>query len=239
MSLDSLIVYESKYPKVRIGSENDGGYVMVDNLDYDCIISCGIADDINFEKEIMNKYTSIPCYCYDGTIEKLPEESDRMIFIKKNIASYESDRTTTLLDIFEKYNNILLKMDIETFEYRWIDMMPLDKLYKIKQIVIEFHFPFTDTFFPHLDVPLPVNNKMGVLEKLSKTHILVHLHANNCCGTTIYQEIIVPNVFECTYVRNDIQSKDTRSTERIPSNLDRPNVPGSDIQLTSYPFVHN
>ena len=235
MSLDSLIIYESNSIKTRLGSENDGGYVIADGLVYDCLLSCGIANDITFETEFLKRH-DIPCYAFDGTIDALPNKTTNIRFVKKNISYYNSDTTTNLFDIIEQYNNIFLKMDIETFEYRWLQVLSYEQLKKIKQINIEFHFPFTEPGFNHLDAPLPISQKMDVLAKLIETHTLIHLHANNCCGTTLYNNIIVPNVFECTYVRNDFQTRDKLNRESLPTSLDTPNVDGPDINLIGYPF---
>jgi len=239
MALDYLIVYKSDYPKIRIGSKNDGGYIIADNLDYDCIISCGIADDITFEKNVLNKYPNIPCYSFDGTIEALPEKEDRITFIKKNISYYDSENKTTLSDIIDKYNNILFKMDIESYEFRWLQIMTQERLNKMKQIIIEFHFPFKPYHnIPHFDTDLPVQDKINTLIKISNNHTLIHLHGNNCCEVSLFNNIVVPNIFECTYVRQDIQPKKQRSTDPIPGILDRPNLPGADIILYGYPFTN-
>lgn len=215
----------------------DGGYVIAENLTYDGCISCGISDDINFEKEFHKKYPDTPIFAYDGTINALPEEHSAITFIRKNITSQNTDTTTNLSDMFEKYDNLFLKMDIETYEFRWLQSMTNEQLRKVKQIVIEFHFPFTDRRFPNLDAPLPIDEKIKVLEKVSKTHTLIHLHGNNCCGVSNFEGHTVPNVFECTYLRNDIQQPLKYNTVPIPSPLDRPNVNSSDIILDSYPFV--
>lgn len=58
---------------------------------------------------------------------------------------------------------------------------------------------------------------MDVFRKLQTTHVLVHFHENNYCGTTTYDNTTVPNVFECTSY--------TKNTDNIPSILDSPNVP--------------
>jgi len=237
MSLDYLRIYQSDYKKVRIGPNKDGGYILADGLNYDCFITCGISDDIEFEKEFLLKNPNMECVAHDGTINALPEEHDRIVFVKKNISYFNSDKTTNLFDMFEKYNNILLKMDIETYEYRWLQTLSLEQFGKIKQLIIEFHFPFTEPGFTHLDTPLPINQKLDILKKLSETHVLIHLHPNNCCGTTVYDNTTVPNVFECTYVRKDIQSKNNFNSDIIPTLLDRPNIDNIEICLSGYPFV--
>lgn len=237
MALEYLRIYQSNSGKIRVGPDSDGGYILVDGLNYDCIVSCGIGNDMRFEKVFCEKYPNIPYMAVDGMIDRLPEESTSLTFIKKNIAPYNSDTTTTLSDIFDKYNDIFLKMDIETFEFRWLQSLSLEQLSKIKQLIIEFHYPFTEPGFTHLDVPLPVDQKQDVLKKIYETHTLIHLHPNNCCGIDIYEGFIVPNVFECTYIRKDVQDKGKYSSESIPTHLDRPNVPSSDIYLNTYPFV--
>ena len=82
--------------KIRLGKKNDGGYIIVDNLEYDLIISCGIADDISFEKDILLKFPNIKVLAYDGTINNLPEPNNKIQFIKKNISDIDSNTTTNL-----------------------------------------------------------------------------------------------------------------------------------------------
>ena len=131
-------------------------------------------------------------------------------------------------------------MDIETFEYQWIQILHESHLNKFKQIVIEFHFPFTyaEDIFNSLSYAMDVDDKIDCLKKLANTHYLVHLHGNNCCGTTVYNGITVPNVFECTYVRKDLCTNISINKDKIPNPiLDRPNINGDDIFLEGYPFT--
>ena len=237
MALDYLRIFNTTYPKIRVGTKNDGGYIIADTLEYDVLISCGISDDVTFEKNFLNKYNMLKGYAFDGTINQLPEVVPNLTFIKKNIGTLDTPSTTNLIDIMQPYNNIFLKMDIETFEFRWLEQLPEDIMKKIKQIVIEFHFPFTEPGFTHLDRPLPISNKLNVLQKIINTHTLIHLHGNNCCGTTIYKNITVPNVFECTYIRNDVHNFNGFNTISIPHPLDSPNIGGPDISLKGYPFT--
>jgi hypothetical protein len=240
--LDFLRIFRSDRQKIRVGSDADGGYVIADGIDkYDAIVSCGVANDVNFENEMCRRCPNIPCFAYDGTVIGLPANADRdrITFVRKNIAYYESYETTNLFDIFEEYDNILLKMDIETFEFRWLQVLSPAQLKKIAQLVIEFHFPFNEPGFTNLDAPLPVYQKVDVLKKLADTHTLIHLHPNNMGGTYKYGGVTVPNLFECTYVRRDLQPAGELSREKIPSaELDRKNVGGiEEICLEGYPFT--
>jgi hypothetical protein len=236
--MNTLTLYKSNYPKQRIGSKNgDGGYVIAVLDTYDVLISCGISNDISFEEEFL-KINPIPCLAFDGTISKLPENKENTIqFYKTNIGPENSPTTTNLHKEIEPFNNIFLKMDIETYEFRWLHTLSEAQLRKFKQIVIEFHFPFTIPTFTHLDVRIPVFEKMSVFETLSKTHTLIHFHCNNCCGTTTYENTNVPNVFECTYVRKDVQDKGELNTDSLPTELDRKNTNNADIFINHPPFV--
>lgn len=238
--MESLIVYKSKFEKIRLGSPNDGGYI-ISNLpnDYDCFISCGISDNIDFEIDFINKY-KVNCYAFDGTIDKLPKNVENLYFNKINIGVENNLNTTNLIDMINKFNNIMLKMDIETYEFRWINTLTIDNLNKFKQIVIEFHFPFDDYSLANLDKPTSSEFKLSMLKKLSETHYLIHLHPNTACGTRLYNNILVPNVFECTYVRKNCQEHIGYNNIKIPHPLDMKNrLTDIEIYLSEYPFCIN
>ena len=234
MNLDFLKVHNTKGEKFRLGANGDGGYVITDTSPYDLFMSCGVGNDVTFEKEFLKKYPVQTSYAFDGTVAGLPEPVEGLQFVKKNISHDNSVDKTDLIEYLEPFKEIFLKMDIEAYEYRWLQILPQHVLAKIKQIVIEFHFPFTDTSF---GMSL-AQEKMQILFNLSKTHTLIHLHANNCCGISIYDQCVVPNVFECTYVRNDLHTFCGYNTNPLPSPLDYVNViQNADIKLFSYPFV--
>lgn len=241
-NLDYLIIYNTEHPKTRIGSINDGGYVIAENLNYDILISCGISNDITFEDIFTNKY-NLNCLAFDGTIDNLPHYNNNKIkFIKKNIGPVENDQITNLKNSIINYENIFLKMDIETYEFRWLEILTDDEINKFSQIIIEFHFPFSNYSshgIYHLDEDIDINRKLNCLKRLANSHYLVHLHGNNCCGTKLYNNVIVPNVFECTYIRKDLCNTLTRNTKSIPdSELDSINVKNIDeIYLSGYPYT--
>jgi hypothetical protein len=239
-NVNILKIYKTEHTKIRIGNDLDGGYVIIDNFDYDLLLSCGISNDTSFENDFLHKY-NIRCIAFDGTINNLPINSNKNIeFVKKNISKNENNNTTNLLNIIKNYDNIFLKMDIETWEYEWLLLLKNEHLQKIKQIVIEFHFPFTysKNIFDTFSYPLPVEDKLSCLKKISDTHYLVHLHPNNCCGTTTINNIIVPNVFECTYIRKDLCQNISDNDMPIPDIiLDKPNIlNNSEIKLSGYPY---
>lgn len=237
-----LTIWDTEYQKIRLGKDWDGGYVIAKGLTYDIFISAGIADDISFEKDFCNIYNNIKCIAFDGTIENLPTtDVHNITFIKKNITGYNTETTTNFYDILESYTNIFLKMDIETFEYQWLDSVPDDFLLHINQLVIEFHFPFTmnqniwDDF--KNNIYHSVETKVECLKRLSNLFYLVHMHPNTCCGTSMFDGHLVPNVLECTYIRKDLCKNVHVTRTSIPTPLDMKNNPNSsDIILRSYPY---
>jgi hypothetical protein len=226
-----LTVYKSQFPKLRIGKQYDGGYIICDipNVEYDIFISGGIADDISFEEHLCNIYPRMNCYAFDGTQYcTINNSSKNIIFINKNIQSFNDSNNTNLFDLINQGQNIFLKMDIEGAELPWLRCLNDEQIQKFSQIVIEFHFPF-------------LKEDIEVFDKLNKNHVLLHFHGNNCpAGVVNHKGIIIPNVFECTYVNKKYlnMSKLELNSDTIPGYLDMPNCGGQDIYIDYPPFVN-
>ena len=223
-----LTCYKCPYEKIRVGKDFDGGYVIcnIPDVKYDFLLSCGVADDISFEEEFCNIYTNAQCTAYDGTVLGINITNQNITFVKKNINTFNDNNNTNLHSDIENNNNIFLKMDIEGYEIPWINTLNYKQLDKFSQIVIEFHFPFS-----YKEVP--------IFNKLNKNHVLVHFHANNCCGVRRHKGILMPNVFECTYIHKKYYTSEyLLNDEEIPSSLDMQNVrENSEIYLNYEPFV--
>jgi hypothetical protein len=239
--MDTLRVYESPYPKKRIGRDRDGGYIISELPGaYDCFISGGISNDISFEQAFLNVHPGLPCYAYDGTISGLPVADPRITFIKKNLGATESDTLTNLHGRMEPFTNIFMKLDIEGHEFRLLPTLLDGHMQRVKQLVIEIHSPgdiqLHPTYFKGLsDITHPV--MFALLRRLNETHTLVHLHPNNGCATHYVDDILVPNVFECTYVRNDMVAERRLNKETLPTSLDRRNLPQKpEIVLQGFPW---
>lgn len=240
-----LNTYKIDKSLVRIGPKEDGGYVIVDGLDYDLFISCGIANDIRFELAFLQIY-KINCIAFDGTIQQIPPHDNNNIkWIKQNIGHSNTEKTTNLKEYIQNKTKIFLKMDIEGSEFNWIDSMTESELDQFSQIVIEVHWPF-DIY------------RMNMLKKLNKTHYIVHMHGNNYCdrdipknlpsgrtydGTVtidngIMPKIKLPEVFEVTYINKKICNKGLVEMKEIkfPTMLDYPNNPNAPEMHFSIPI---
>lgn len=209
-----LTVYETDLQKIRIGKHNDGGYILADIKDYDCIISAGIGRETTFEKEIAKLFPDIPLLLFDPTIEALPEGTPGTLYKQ----AINKDDVIEFHAI--NHENILLKMDVEGSETDWISVTK--DLPFIRQMVIEFH---------------GIEKNRAVFEKINITHRLIHVHGNNYGGITEIDGIMIPNVIECTYLRKDLA--DFRlNTQPLPGVMDSPNNPvQKDYDLNYNPFV--
>ena len=227
MNPNVLTVYKSPFPKIRLGKDFDGGYIIADvpNAHYTTLIAGGIESDISFEENFMVKYPSAQVFAFDGTVNCLPKENPKIHFIKKNIGSENNNETTYLHDIIDTNESIFVKMDIEGSEIPWIKSLRDDQMNKFEQIVMEFHYPFSD-------------NEVGVFVKINKNHYLIHFHGNNCCGLRIHGGVRIPNIFECTYLHKKYFVPELNK-EPIPSPLDMKNTEIYDEIYINYPpFVN-
>ena len=224
-----LTVYKSPFPKIRLGKDFDGGYIIceIPNITYSILLAGGIQNDISFEEDFVNKYHNTKCFAFDGTIKNLPKKHDNIFFIKKNIGFKNNENTTNLHTIINDNNSIFVKMDIEGGEIPWVQSLSDEQLNKFEQIVMEFHYPFTE-------------GEVEVFDKINKNHYLIHFHGNNCCGVRNHRDVIIPNIFECTYLHKKYFTDITElNTDLIPSNLDMKNMQCYNEIIINYPpFVN-
>jgi len=93
----------------------------------------------------------------------------------------------------------------------------LDLIAKSKQIVIEFHGLelIGDTQF--------AERFIDILEKLSKTHLPVHVHANNSGGGLPVGGANWPTILEVTFLEK-VSCTSEVNYGPFPSDIDYPNV---------------
>lgn len=219
-----------KYSFVRIGTpDKDGGYIMVDNFGKSNIAySFGICDDINWDNDMANKGYEI--FMYDHTIENLPYGNPKFHFFKSGISGIANQHK--LLNTLEYYiyinehencKNMILKMDVEGYEWDFLSTVKEKTLKQFDQIVLELHQLLASN-----------NNKPELLEKLNQTHQLIHIHPNNCSMALQIGEHILADTIEVTYINKDYY-KTFDSEIILPIELDRPNdLTREDIILGSW-----
>ena len=113
---------------------------------------------------------------------------------------------------------MILKMDVEGAEWSFLSTISSEILSKFDQMVFEFHFMTQPK-----DINL-MNATLACLNKINKTHSLVHLHANNCGSTLILDDkILFPDVLELTYVKTSNYELVDDENICLPIALDQSN----------------
>jgi hypothetical protein len=221
-----LTVYKPPHPKIRLGRDRDGGYVICDlDEDYDLLLSAGLADEVSFEEDWLKRYPGKECIAFDGTIYRCPSENPRLTWNRKNVATNNSESSDDLSSVLEGKRSVFLKMDIEGHEIDWI--LHSSHMDSISQMVVEFHYQ-----------PFGPNHEKAFM-KINQTHVLVHIHGNNFSGTVVHEGVLFPVSFECTYVNKKFLQNPVPNLEPLPCPQDVPNNGGTDINLNHPPFVNS
>jgi len=213
--------------KLRFGNgSGDGGYVMVDDFtDIRTALSLGIGGDISWDVEMTQRGLEI--YQYDHTVEPPPEcaVNPKLHFHRWGIAG-KADHARRLKTIEEILSDemsgysgdLVLKIDIDGYEWDAFSQMPDGVLRRFRQICIEIHNPLARPTQRAQRI-----RNLTVLKVLHQRFAPVHLHANNAGPVRELFGLKVPKLLEITYLRRDGQ-KFTDSQEAFPGELDVKNV---------------
>ena len=206
--------------KVRVGNPNgDGGYVMID--DFDAIagaISIGVGGDVSWDLDIANR--GIDVFQYDHTVAGPPIAHSRFRFHKLGLGPADAHEFRSLdgmvADIPAR-GDLILKVDVEGAEWTALAAAHKRTLERFSQIVLEIHGPMSGTTSDRL-------RHLRMCRKLSRSHAVVHVHANNYAAIESFGRVLVPGVLEITYARRS-NAPFVRSMELLPTALDVPNDP--------------
>jgi len=211
-------------PLIRVGSAEDGGYLVPDDLDgITAAVSPGVNQEITFDLDMAAR--GIDVYMADASVNGPPQNHPAFHFYKKFL-DVVNDETNVRLAEFcanipaDRRKDMILQMDIEGAEWRVLLDAPPELLERFRIMVIEFH-GLQDMFgrgcFPLIE---------AVFRKLLATHAVVHNHPNNCTGCANFHGIEVPLVTEMTFYRKDRGFSEVTS-RTYPHPLDVDNVPGN------------
>jgi hypothetical protein len=213
---------------VRLGPARDGGYLVPDDLNgIEYAFSPGVSTESGFEAALAAR--GIQVFLADFSVEGPAEPNARFVFHKKYVGSVSDETYMTLAEwkdtTLPRYGgDLLLQMDIEGAEFETLLSAPPELLAQFRIMVIEFH-----ALHELLNRPF-FGLAARVFQKLLRTHSVVHIHPNNCCGFVVEEELEVPRVLEFTFYRNDRLTQ--RSYRRsFPHPLDRDNTPNETLVL--------
>ncbi|MEM1243936.1 MAG: hypothetical protein AAGG80_03855 [Pseudomonadota bacterium] len=229
--LQKLQPYDStNLELIRVGNEADGGYIMANHFEkIDAAYSFGIDTDVSWDKFIAEK--SIPVFMYDHTIEALPEQHKNFHFFRTGLCGKPNlpnmkDIGSLLKENGHLGKNLLMKMDIEGYEYPAFDAMTDEEIGCFSQIVCEIHH-LHDLFYNIQRHELISR----CLKKILKQMYCVHIHANNVGSVACSNGIEIPSLLELTFVRKNLM-QDFMPTDKLRHDLDRknnPNLPSINI----------
>ena len=184
------------YKKIRVGRNLDGGYILLNDLENIKIgYSFGISTELSFDKELADK--NIDVFMYDHTIDKLILNNSRFHWKKIGLTGSNTTKKNmkTLSELIKENghsneNNMILKMDIESYEWEVLQYLPIKNLLQFKYIVGEFHFSSSAKV-----------NYYNILRKLQETHQIFHIHCNNCGEIIKLDGALICNLLEISFVQ--------------------------------------
>jgi hypothetical protein len=227
--LDLLQVYY--YPnKIRLGRNQDNGYVVADVTGYDYYISTGPNDEDQISTDFMTRY-GLDEYHGVTLSRELYNYSPKIRMIRKMLNSYEDAENTNLTYLLSQFSNIFLEVDMVVDEFAWLNSVSEANLSKFKQIVIEMDGLLVE------GGTVPYEEKINCLRKLNNTHYLIHAHGNN---NRPFSDAGIPQVLELTYLnKNCFVTPPEINLEPLPiPGLDFPNNPNfPDLDLNFPPFA--
>lgn len=204
---------------IRIGSNNDGGYLVPDDLNgINYCFSPGVSNNSSFEEQLSSY--NIHCYLADYSVLGPSIENPMFSFTKKYLGNKNDFRTMRLVSWIQANKHdcdMILQMDIEGAEYQVILDTPSDVLSKFRILVIEFHG------FNQLDQQHCYDLISTTFYKLLNDFKIVHVHANNCCKSYKLDGQEIPLVMEFTFLRNDRFIK-VEGNSILPNRLDQKNI---------------
>jgi hypothetical protein len=214
---------------VRVGPDDDGGYLVPDDLEgIRLAFSPGVSNESGFEARLADRGMQI--YLADYSVDGPTLPHPRFDFDKRFVGCLTDERYMTLDDWHaaklgaDSDAELLLQMDIEGAEYETLLAASPRLLGLFRIMVIEFHsLPqlWNEPFFA-------IASRM--FAKLLATHAVVHIHPNNCCGSVKSAGLEIPRIAEFTLLRRDrLRSTAYRTT--FPHPLDRPNVAKKPLHL--------
>ena len=214
MLLHNIFRPKKDYHLVRLGRDNDGGYLVGSRAinESEILISFGINDDWSFEKDFLKK-NNIKILCYDKTyvldilkkkllfnlksffkkfrffkIFKNILNIFEFINLKKKIIFLKKEiKAGDLTKIINEINSnkIFIKIDIEGGEYEILEEILINQT-KFTCLIIEFH-------------KFDINEEIIINFKKNLNLELTHIHPNNY---SVLNEKNDPTVVEMTFEKN-------------------------------------
>jgi hypothetical protein len=223
-------------PKRRVGGPSDGGYVMLDDLDrIGVCYSLGVGPDVSWDMEMAERGSLV--LQYDHTVENAPATHPNFRHFRIGITHDEAlAPDTKRLDTLLRENghadrdDMILKVDIEGYEWDSLEVLNSSTFARFRQIVAEFHG------MRFLEIDSFRQRARRLFSTLRQTHEVIHVHGNNFAGLHIVNGIPIADCIELTFVDRRFHSF-IPCHECFPGGLDFPNDANRpDLFLGSFSF---
>jgi len=239
--LESLRVYDVNSEKIRIGNQNDGGYILNKKIIENTLrlVSIGIGGEDSFEMDWIDKYPLCTVEMYDGTYpcnnvcQKYSDKiNDTIFYYQHNVGNNSGN-----IKLFNIINNkipTLLKIDIEGGEYTIFDNILLEN--NIVGLLLEVH---------DLHIPQNMQKLSELISKNFSNMVMFHIHGNSW-GSTFNLNLLdrpsnnpitvseFPHVIELSFINKQIINNTFHlDSSRFPlAGIDTSNKPDlPDIDL--------
>lgn len=210
-------------PKLRIGGDHDGGYVLpATALLCERLLSIGIGNNMQFDVELAE--FGLKILQFDHTIRFPPAFHESCHFLRFGLGRTRTDTLLTFTDMVTIFDTIargpaILKFDIEGAEYDSFIDVPDTTIAEFDVIVCEYHN------LHRLEDHRFHTQALAVARRFANHHVAVHLHPNNYGTTHDIHGIPLPDVVEITYIHRKFANTGDLSIPPIPGFPDFPNNP--------------
>ena len=182
------------------------------------LMSPGVSLTWDFERDLGERY-GIPSYMIDGSVDAPPKLGELQQFSREWLSTSTGDGQVSLSDWITRVDpigagDLVLQMDIEGAEWEILAATAPDRLARFRMVVVEYHG------LPWMGLkPVLHRRFLPALKAMSRDFVVVHVHANNCCGTEDLYGVPVPRALEVTYLRRD-RIRKTPTRVRLPHLFD-------------------
>ena len=222
-------------PLIRLGPKADGGYLLPNDFEeVDALFSAGIGETSEFERDIAN--FGIEVFLADKSVEGPACYHEKFKFTNKYIGASLNENFLALDDWVSSVRpvhtkDLILKMDIEGYEYETIISLSKNLLKRFRIIVVEFHNLhgiWNKSYFYFVNC---------AFRKILSTHTCVHIHPNNKAILSEREGLVIPSLLEISFLRND-RIINYEYQLSFPHELDYDNTSKQSIQLPNCWFRH-
>jgi hypothetical protein len=220
------------HTKCRIGSAQDGGFVMLKYLrNSHTLFSLGHSQNPEFDAWFADQGCKVILYGDQPPHDK-PHHNLTYRAEQLGTGGYQTCFSQLLSDNnLQHAQDLILKCDMRGQEWSCLSRVTSAWYAHFEQMVIEFHD------LHNLRDPGFRDWVYQIWEQITRTHVAIHVHARNTSHVNWISGVRVPEVIQVTFVRRDLGIC-VPSSEQFPTEWDAvcdPSVP--DHRLDTFTFI--